>query len=225
MAAKRIFLLEDDAGLHETVREYLEDHGYEVISAYEGLEAEEILYEQYFDLLLLDINLPGLNGYELLRELRERGVGTPAIFLTARGSVEDLEEGFLSGCDDYLRKPFALKELLLRVETLLKRPFYHGEGERIAIGEGIEYDPRSGSLYLGEREHRLGGKESRLLELFLKHPDEILAHEQIYDALWDYDEEPSDSSLRTYIKNLRKLIGKERILSIKKQGYRYLAQK
>jgi len=91
------------------------------------------------------------------------------------------------------------------------------------VGEGWSYNPRARSLVGPEGEHSLGGKEAKLLELFLQHPDEVLSHERIYAALWDYDEEPSDNALRTYVKNLRKLIGKERIVSIKKQGYRYIA--
>ena len=223
MAAKRLLLLEDDANLHETVREYLEEHGYEVVSAYDGFEAQDLLYEQRFDLLLLDVNLPEIDGFQLLKEARKEGVETPAIYLTARESVEDLEEGFRSGCDDYLRKPFALKELLIRIETLLKRNVYHSASESITIAEGITYEPGAMRLKTPDSEQTLGGKEGRLLELFLRHPDEVLSHERIFSELWDYDEEPSDNSLRTYIKNLRKLIGKERIVSIKRLGYRYVA--
>ena len=223
MAAKRLLLLEDDANLHETVREYLEEHGYEVVSAYDGLEAQDLLYERRFDLLLLDVNLPEIDGFELLKEARREGVEAPAIYLTARESVEDLEEGFRSGCDDYLRKPFVLKELLIRIETLLKRNVCHSVSQSIFIAEGISYDPVAMRLKTSDSEQTLGGKEKRLLELFLRHPDEVLSHERIFSELWDYDEEPSDSSLRTYIKNLRKLIGKERIVSIKRLGYRYVA--
>jgi len=223
MAAKHLLLLEDDANLHETVREYLEENGYRVHSAYDGFEAQDLLYEKRFDLLLLDINIPEVDGFEILREARKEGIDTPAIYLTARESVEDLERGFDSGCDDYLRKPFALKELLIRIETLLKRNFYHGKGETIPLAPNISFDPKAMRLVTPETEHTLGGKEGKLLELFLKHPGEILSHERIYGELWGYDEDPSDNSLRTYIKNLRKLIGKERIVSVKRQGYRYVA--
>jgi len=223
MADKQLLLLEDDANLHETVKEYLEEHGYRVHSAYDGFEAQDLLYEKRFDLLLLDINIPEVDGFEILREARKGGIETPAIYLTARESVEDLELGFDSGCDDYLRKPFALKELLIRIETLLKRNFYHGKGETIPLAPNISYDPKAMRLITPETEQTLGKKEGRLLELFLKHPGEILSHERIYGELWGYDEEPSDNSLRTYIKNLRKLIGKERIVSVKRQGYRYVA--
>jgi len=223
MAKKSLLLLEDDLNLSDTVCDYLEEHGYEVVAVTTPQEAEDRLYERRFDLLLLDVNVPGGDGFSFLRQAREKGVETPAIFLTARQSVEDLEEGFRSGGDDYLRKPFALKELLIRVETLIERGFYHRNSEEIPVTESLRYDPKALRLIGPEGEQTLSGKEAKLLELFLRHPGEVLSHERIYRALWDYEEEPSDSALRTYVKNLRKLIGKERIVSLKKQGYRYIA--
>jgi DNA-binding response OmpR family regulator len=223
MAKKSLLLLEDDANLSETVRDYLEEHGYEVVPAYDAEEAEERLYERHFDLLLLDVNLPGRNGFDVLKTAREEGVEAPAIYITARRSVEDLEEGFRSGGDDYLRKPFALRELLIRVETLIERGFFHRRQERIPVGNGWSYDAGGQRLVRGEEERSLSAKEAKLLELFLRHPGEVLGHEKIYDTLWSYGEEPSDNALRTYVKNLRKVIGTERIGSLKKQGYRYVA--
>jgi DNA-binding response OmpR family regulator len=224
MSKAKILLLEDDANLNETIVEFLEDEGYEVESTYEGLEAEEKLYESRYDLLLLDVNTPGINGLEVLKGARERGVVAPAIYITSLNSVEDLEKGYASGCDDYIRKPFVLKELLIRMETLLKRSFYHEKKEYITIGEGIKYDIQANTLLVNDEPVTLGNKESRLLKLFLKSEGEILSHARIYEHLWDFDEEPSDTALRTYIKNLRKIIGRDRIVSIKKQGYKFLTQ-
>jgi DNA-binding response OmpR family regulator len=221
----KILLLEDDANLNDTVTEFLEDQGHEVVSVFDGYEAQEKLYETKFDLLLLDINVPGIDGLELLKESREEGVVAPAIYITSMDSVDDLEKGFESGCDDYIRKPFALKELLIRVETLLKRSFYHEKKEFIEIDKHIVYDIKSGELVINDETISLGNKESKLLKLFMKSQGEVLSHERIYKHLWDFEEEPSDSALRTYIKNLRKIIGKERIVSIKKQGYKFVAAK
>jgi DNA-binding response OmpR family regulator len=221
----KILLLEDDVNLNETVTEFLEEQGFEVVSVYDGDEAQEKLYESKYDLLLLDINVPGINGLELLKESREEGNVTPAIYITSMDTVDDLERGFKSGCDDYIRKPFALKELKIRIETLLKRDFSHNSNELMQISEGITYDIKSNELSNQGEAVSLGNKESRLLKLFLKHEGEVIAHENIYEYLWDYDEEPSDTALRTYIKNLRKIIGKERIVSIKKQGYKFSTQK
>ena len=224
MPKARLLLLEDDANLNETIVEFLEDEGYEVESTYEGYEAEEKLYESKYDLLLLDVNTPGLNGFEVLKGARERGVASPAIYITSLNSVEDLEKGYASGCDDYIRKPFVLKELLIRMETLLKRSFYHEKKEYIEISETIKYDIQGNLLLLDDKPVSLGNKESKLLKLFMQSQNEVLSHEHIYAHLWDYDEEPSDTALRTYIKNLRKIIGKDRVVSIKKQGYKYTTE-
>ena len=221
----KILLLEDDANLNETVTEFLDEQGHDVISVYDGYEAQEKLYESKYDLLLLDVNTPGINGFELLKEARGQEVVAPAIFITSLDSVDDLEKGFDSGCDDYIRKPFALKELLIRVETLLKRGFFHEAKEVIQIAPHIVYDIKNNELIIDDTVVSLGNKESKLLKLFMKTEGEVLAHERIYKHLWDFDEEPSDTALRTYIKNLRKMIGKESIVSIKKQGYKFVTQK
>ncbi len=221
----KILLIEDDANLNETVTEFLEESGYEVVSAYDGYEAQERLYESKYDLILLDVNMPGINGFDLLKKSREEGLVAPAIFITSMDSVDDLERGFESGCDDYIRKPFSLKELYIRVDTLLKRGFYHEAKEFIQITPSISYEIKNNELIVNSERVSLGNKESRLLKLFMKAEGEILSHERIYKHLWDYDEEPSDTALRTYIKNLRKIIGKERVVSIKKQGYKFTTQK
>lgn len=218
----KILLLEDDANLNETVTEFLEELGHEILSVYDGYEAQEKLYESKFDLLLLDVNTPGINGFDILKEARESDVVAPAIFITSLDSVDDLEKGFESGCDDYIRKPFALKELKIRVETLLKRGFFHESKEVIPISETIAYDINNNELVIDGKVVSLGHKESKLLKLFMKNNGEVIAHERIYKHLWDFDEEPSDTALRTYIKNLRKIIGKDRIVSIKKQGYKFI---
>lgn len=135
--------------------------------------------------------------------------------------MDSLEDGYNSGCDDYIRKPFALKELLFRVESILKREFFHTTKERVQISQEIEYDTDSNTLFANKKEVILSTKEALLLKLFLQHKNEAISHEVIYENLWEYEETPSESSLRTYIKNLRKIIGKDRIVSIKKLGYRF----
>ncbi|HHB93977.1 MAG TPA: response regulator transcription factor, partial [Campylobacterales bacterium] len=119
MSKAKILLLEDDSNLNDTITEFLEDEGYVVDNAYNGYEAQDKLYESKYDLLLLDVNTPGVDGFSVLKEARENGVVSPSIFITSLDGVDDLERGFKSGCDDYIRKPFILKELLIRIETLL----------------------------------------------------------------------------------------------------------
>ncbi len=221
MAKAKILLLEDDANLNETITDFLEDQGYIIESTYDGYEAQDRLYESKYDLLLLDVNTPGIDGFTLLKDARENGVVSPSIFITSLDGVDDLEKGFQSGCDDYIRKPFVLKELLIRVETLLRRGFFHEATELITLSENIEYNTKSNELLVDGVAQTLGNKESALFKLFMKHPNEVISHDRIYKELWDFDEDPSDTALRTYIKNIRKIIGKDRIVSIKKQGYKF----
>jgi DNA-binding response OmpR family regulator len=134
--------------------------------------------------------------------------------------MDSLEEGFQSGCDDYIRKPFELKELLLRVQTIIKREFSN-KSEEIKIDDNITFNTTTNELKKDEQIVQLNLKELKLLKFFLQNKDQVLAHERIYDYVWDYDEQYSDNSLRTYIKNLRKVLGKDRIVSLKKLGYRF----
>ncbi len=224
MSKSKILLLEDDINLSETVEEFLEENGYDVKCVYDGDSAEETIYEGRFDILLLDVNVPGLNGFKLLKKIRENGNETPAIFITSLNSTDDLSSGYESGCDDYIRKPFELKELLLRVKTILKRGFFHKNENKVALKEGIYYDLDSNELIKNGEKVSLNNKEDKLLRLFLQYKNQILSHEKIYEALWDYDETYSDSALRTYIKNLRKILGKDSIESIKKLGYKLVAE-
>ena len=196
----RILLLEDDSNLNETITDFLESKGYFVDSVYDGEEAQDKLYETRYDILLLDVNVPKTNGFDLLKDARENKVMAPAIFITSLDSVDDLEKGFKSGCDDYIRKPFELKELLIRIETLLRREFYHEVKSTIHISNDIEYDIENNDLIIRGAHMSLGNKEAKLLKLFMQHIDEILSHERIYEQLWDYDEEPSDTALQNLYK-------------------------
>jgi DNA-binding response OmpR family regulator len=216
-----LLLLEDDINLAETLEEFLTEEGYEVVCVYEGEAAQDALYEQRFDLLLLDVNVPGLNGFELLKACRKAEDRTPAIFITSLNAIQDLERGFESGCDDYIRKPFALKEVLLRIQGLLKREFGHVNTALVRIDDKVAFDTTSNALHVNGEIHTLQRKEAELLKLFLKRTNEIISHEVLLDTLWSYEETPSDAALRTYIKNLRKRIGKEKIVSLKKLGYKF----
>jgi len=218
---KRLLLLEDDTNLSETLCEFLESKGYDVTPIYDGEDAEVLMFEHHFDLFLLDVNVPSMNGFKLLSKVRKEGTTTPAIFLTSLNSLEDVEEGYESGCDDYVRKPFALKELLFRIETILKREFFHSPKSTLSIAQGIDFDTHTNMLIVNNHPAQLQNKEAKLLKLFLQKQGEIITHESIMSHLWEYDELGSDDTLRTYIKNLRKIIGKERIVSLKKLGYKF----
>lgn len=216
-----ILLLEDNQQLSDTVKQFLTYQGYAVHCAYDGLQAQEIAYEKHIDLMLLDVKVPQLSGFDFLKEVRSEGVEIPAIFITSLNAVEDVEKGFTVGCDDYIRKPFALKELLVRVESLLKRSFGTRE-EQVDLGEGLRFDIKELILMKDKEKVPLKTKELKLLSLFLQHSNTLLAYEKINETLWEYDEEPSSGSLRTYIKTLRATLGKEKIETIKNVGYRFV---
>jgi DNA-binding response OmpR family regulator len=218
-----ILLLEDDLQLSDTVKQFLTLKGYDVWCAYDGLQAQEIMYEKHIDLMLLDVKVPHLDGFGLLKQVRGEGTEVPAIFITSLNSVEDVEKGFELGCDDYIRKPFALKELLVRIEALLKRSYGTHE-EKVLIDEGLLFDTRELTLTANGERVSLKTKELKLMALFLQHPNELLSYDKIFEALWEYDESPSGGSLRTYIKTLRSVIGKEKIETVKNVGYRFVKQ-
>ena len=221
---RKILLLEDDITLNDTVSDYLEESGFELTCLYDGEDAYEKIYEQNFDLLLLDVNVPSLDGFALLKNLREQNINTPAIFITSLNSMDSFEKGYEIGCDDYIRKPFELKELSLRIESILKRGYFHKNDTKVNICDDISFDTSSNLLYKASEQIKINNKETKLLKLFLQNQNQILSHEQIFENVWEYDEESSDDSLRTYIKNLRKIFGKERIISVKKLGYRFTTE-
>lgn len=221
MMKKTILLLEDDRQLNDTIKQFLEYHGYEVIPAYDGFLAQEIAYEKHIDLMLLDVKVPKLDGFSVLKTLREKNVKIPAIYITSLNSVDDVSMGFSSGCEDYIRKPFALKELLVRVESLIRRN-YGSHDDYKDIGDGIVFDIKTMTLMKNNEKIPLKRKELKLFRLFLRHPNELLNYESIFEEIWEYDEEPSPASLRTYIKSIRLIIGKNKIETVKNIGYRFV---
>ncbi len=220
---RKILLLEDDLQLSDTVKQFLEYHHYEVFAVYDAHSARDQLYEVHVDLMLLDIKVPFQNGFDLLTELRKEGDDTPAIFITSLHSVEDVTRGFDAGCDDYIRKPFALKELLARIELQL-RHHYGNQDELIDLGSGLIFNPKELQLKQKDEVLPLKNKEANLLNLLIGHPNELLNYDKIFSILWNYDEEPSGGSLRTYIKTIRAYIGKERIETVKNIGYRFVSK-
>ncbi len=214
----KILLLEDDLMLSEVIVEQLEEYGYMVKALYDGLEAEEILFEEKFDLLLLDVNVPNLNGFELLKEVRASGNVTPAIFITSMNQSQDVVEGFKLGANDYLKKPFEMVELQARIENI-KRQFKIDNMEIIDISEGVSYEQSRSLLKVGSKEVTLSKKEGEVLAYLLHHRGEVVRSDELFVNLWSYDTAPSASTLRTYIKMLRKHLGEESIKTIRGVGY------
>jgi len=218
----QILLVEDDETLSELISEYLSEQGYDVTVRTDAKAALDTAYERNFDILILDVKLPKGDGFSLLRELRRLGDDTPAIFTTSLNALQDLEIGYKSGCDDYLKKPYELKELLLRIQILLKRKFSHVNDEFIELGGGYKFYPSSKTLRQNGQIVNLSNKESELLALFLENKNTLLSKETIFDKIWNYGEEPSELSLRVYVKNLRRILGKDAIINRRGDGYIYV---
>ena len=217
----QILLVEDDETLSELISEYLSEQGYDVTVRADAKAALDTAYERNFDILILDVKLPKGDGFSLLRELRRLGDDTPAIFTTSLNALQDLEIGYKSGCDDYLKKPYELKELLLRIQILLKRKFSHVNDEFIELNDGYKFYPSSKTLRQNGQIINLSNKESELLALFLENKNALLSKETIFEKIWNYGEEPSELSLRVYVKNLRRILGKDAIVNRRGDGYIY----
>ena len=217
----KILLLEDDIALSDIMSEYLEDNNFELDLVYDGEEALESAYESQYDLYIFDVNVPVLKGFDLLQTLRESGDTTPTIFVTSLNDIDDVSKGFESGADDYLKKPFELAELLLRIKNIQKRSFTQQRSTIIHIDKTITFDIETELLYTGEESVSLPQKELKLLKHFLKHPNEIITFDSLNEVLWDYDETPSSESLRAHIKNLRKHLTKDKIQNLRGLGYRF----
>ncbi len=215
----KVLYLEDDLNLSNTIAEFLEDNNFDVTVVYNSEEALNKLYDNNFDILILDVNVPGQNGFELLKDLRDVNISTPTIFTTSLNSIDDLDIGYESGADDYLRKPFALHELLLRINVLVKR-VYNNKSNVIDITSNISYNINTQDLCVNNKIISIKQKESELLKLLIQNKNQCVLFKIIYETVWSYDEVASETSLRTYIKNLRKILGKDMIISIKKQGYK-----
>ena len=217
----QILLVEDDETLSELISEYLSEQGYDVTVRADAKAALDTAYERNFDILILDVKLPKGDGFSLLRELRRLGDDTPAIFTTSLNALQDLEIGYKSGCDDYLKKPYELKELLLRIQILIKRKFSHVNDEFIELNDGYKFYPSSKTLQQNGQIVNLSNKESELLALFLENKNALLSKEAIFEKIWNYGEEPSELSLRVYVKNLRRILGKNAIVNRRGDGYIY----
>ena len=218
----QILLVEDDETLSELINEYLSEPGYAVTVRADAKAALDTAYERNFDILILDVKLPKGDGFSLLRELRRLGDDTPAIFTTSLNALQDLEIGYKSGCDDYLKKPYELKELLLRIQILIKRKFSHVNDEFIELNDGYKFYPSSKTLQQNGQIVNLSNKESELLALFLENKNALLSKETIFEKIWNYGEEPSELSLRVYVKNLRRILGKDAIINRRGDGYIYV---
>ena len=217
----KVLLLEDDVALADVISEYLEDSGFDLDLVYDGEEALTYAYESKYDLYIFDVNVPVIKGFDLLKTLRDNGDATPTIFVTSLNDIEDVSKGFESGADDYIKKPFELTELLLRIKNIQKRSFTQQRSSIIQIGDDITFDLETELLNRQNESISLPQKELKLLKHFLQHPNEVVTFDNLYKVLWDYDETVSSESLRAHIKNLRKNLTQDMIQNLRGIGYRF----
>ena len=199
----RLLIIEDEAPMRTALVETLAAEGYRVRSAADGISGLELACTETFDLILLDVMMPGLDGFAVCRELRKRGREMPVLMLTAKGQIDDRVEGLDSGADDYLLKPFSLKELLARVRALLRRhEREQAVPDLLAIGTAT-IDFRRGVLTRAGCEHALSDKETGILRLLAAYPGEAVSREKFLDVVWGYHAYPSTRTIDNFITALR----------------------
>jgi DNA-binding response OmpR family regulator len=214
----KILLLEDDPILLDIISHHLQESGFELLHVRDGKSALEEASAQRFDLFIFDINVPKMSGLELIKALREDGNTTPTILITAYQDTKHMKSGFESGCDDYIKKPFDLEELDLRILNIKKRFSIENE-ERISIDEDVTLFPDKNKIAIQGKEHQLTHKECEILLYLGARKKRVISTEELVQNLWEYEEMPSDATIRVYIKNLRNLVGKEKIKTIRGSGY------
>lgn len=220
----KILIVEDEYNLADAISSQLSANHYTVDIATEGLTGAEKASSGMYDLVILDVMLPGKNGFEILEEIRALAPETRVIMLTAKGDLQDKLRGFHKGADDYLTKPFHMEELLARVDVQLKKQ--SAIQEDILSFDDLSLDMKSGKLLCSVSEDSIpvSGKEYSLLEYFLQHPEQILSREQIYSKVWGWDNNIESNNLEAYLsfirKKLRLLESRVEIKSVRGLGYR-----
>ncbi|MZE70643.1 response regulator transcription factor [Streptomyces sp. SID5789] len=215
----RILIVEDEERIASFVEKGLRANGFTTTAVGDGETAYEYALTGGFDLVVLDIGLPGRDGFTVLRELREARVTTPVIVLTARDSVRDTVAGLEGGADDWMTKPFRFEELLARVRLRLRTAARAPEVTVLKSG-ALSLDLRTRRARSQGRTVDLTAREFVLLELFLRHPGQVLSREQILSHVWGYDFDPGSNIVDVYVRALRKKLGAQQVETVRGMGYR-----
>jgi two-component system, OmpR family, response regulator len=217
-----VLVVEDEVKMAALIRRGLTEEGLTVDIAGAGEDALVMARSTGYDAIVLDVVLPGIDGFETCRQLRVEGIWTPVLMLTARGALEDRVAGLDGGADDYLTKPFSFVELLARLRALVRR----GQAERptvIEVGD-LKLDPASRQVWRGETEIELSAKEFTLLSVFMRNPGVVLSRAQLLEQAWEYDFEHRSNVIEVYIRYLRRKIdqpfGMKSLETVRGAGYR-----
>ena len=218
----RVLVVEDETRLAELLRQGLQEEGFAVDTTASGEDALDWLASTPYDLLVLDLMLPGMSGYDLCRQLRAHGNTTSILMLTARDTVPDRVAGLDAGADDYLVKPFAFAELLARLRALTRRPASF-PSPMLTVGD-YRLDPATQHVWRSDAPIELGQKEFRILEYLMRNPNRVLTRAMIANNVWDYDDAPLTNAIDVHIRSLRAKLHDEyplsRIETVRGAGYR-----
>ena len=214
-----ILIVEDESRIVAFLTKGLKAAGFTTHTTAAGREAVELALQTSFDLIILDVGLPDIDGFEVLQQLRGQGVAAPVIMLTARSSVADRVAGLEGGADDYMPKPFSFEELLARIRVRL-RPEAAGADQMRLTHRDMVLDLRTRTLTLEGRTVELSAREFALAEAFMRHPGQVLSREQLLSAVWGLDFDPGSNVVEVYVSYLRNKLGRYRVETVRGMGYR-----
>lgn len=215
----KILIVEDEARISTFVAKGLKAAGFSTSTVGTGREAIDLAASNRFDLMILDLGLPDIDGFSVLQEVRGSGVAIPVIILTARDSVHDTVAGLEQGADDYMAKPFRFEELLARVRLRLRSEVPQAAGMSLTHGR-LGLDLRTRRLSVDGVPVELSAREFTLAEVFMRHPDQVLSREQLLDMVWGLDFDPGSNVVDVYVRYLRKKLGEGYIETVRGMGYR-----
>lgn len=198
----RILIVEDERRIANTIKKGLEQERFAVDVAYDGESGYDFASSEDYDLIILDLMLPGMDGITICKNLREKKIQIPILILTAKGQIKDKVEGLTAGADDYLTKPFSFEELLARIRAITRRP-KNTIGQVLKAGK-LELDAENFEVRNDGKHVKLSSKEFSLLEYLMRHPNKIIPKDTIINHVWDYDADILPNTVEVYVRNLRK---------------------
>lgn len=217
----RILIAEDEPRIASFIQKGLRAHGFSTEIAGDAHETLLLVQEEKFDLLILDLGLPGKDGLDVLEEIRGQGEQLPIIILTARDGIKDKVAGLEGGADDYVTKPFRFEELLARIRVRLRHTTTSILSEELVLAAGdVILDLRSRKVKVGNKTIELPPREFALAETLFQHPGQILSRQQLLDQVWGYDYDPGSNIVDVYVGYLRKKLGNDLIETVRGMGYR-----
>jgi two-component system, OmpR family, response regulator QseB len=218
-----ILIVEDEPRIIAFLEKGLQSSGFVTTTVQDGAQAVPMAIEGSFDLVILDLGLPHKSGLMVLEEIRGQGVQVPVLILTARDDIQDKVNGFESGADDYLTKPFRFEELLVRIRARLRPAIATNlNSADLTLRQGkISLDLRTHKVKLDDRPIDLSAREFTMLEVFMRHPGQVINREQLLNSVWGYDYDPGSNVVDVYVGYLRKKIGGEAIETVRGMGYRW----